>query len=196
MSLARTSARQVPTARTVAGYQRAPPWAVGTASAFNFSARQSLLAHAPNPLPHVLGIDRGRPSRTPSRLFAASPARVRSPIALRSHCATEAITFATNSPEGVERSTPRSSATRLYPLVRASSSSPAKSISERESRTSGATGSGAAFDHSLASQHGRIPQRPTVQQQSSGRDLRRVAHTVPNNAGHRLANHIGCDDGD
>ena len=76
-------------ARTVEGYQRAPPWAVGTAC----SERTRAIAVKPSPRLRAATMRsttscglRGRPRRTPAACFAARASRVRWEMMRRSHC--------------------------------------------------------------------------------------------------------------
>jgi hypothetical protein len=106
----------------------------------------------------------GRPRRTPSRRRIANAARVRSPIARRSHWATAAMTFATNSPAGVVVSTPRSSAITAHPSRRAHSGKPAASMRlllRRSSfRTTNASASPAENRLRASERPGRAKLRP------------------------------------
>ena len=105
------------TARTRDGCQHPPPCPVGTFCLF----KRSAIAANESPCERrdfirriTLGeTDGGRPIRTPCARLTASASLVRCPISRRSYCANVTITFASISPAGVERSTPRSSATTL-----------------------------------------------------------------------------------
>ena len=81
-------------ALTVLAYQRFPPRAVGTPSAFNAWAILGRLAPAFRICRmrsrSSSGIERGRPSFTPCARFAASASLVRWPMILRSNWAADA----------------------------------------------------------------------------------------------------------
>src|ERR1017187_9900051 len=108
----------ITTARTVDACHLVPPWAVGTLS--SFSARA--MADQPSPARDAStirettspGSTLGRPRRTPWARFTARASFVRWPMIRRSHWAALAMTPAMNSPDGVDRSTPRSRATRFH----------------------------------------------------------------------------------
>jgi hypothetical protein len=100
--LVRTSQTVARTARTVDGYQRAPPCAVPTPSRFRPLAIAARLKPRSRSrrmrVTTLAGRTRGRPSLIPCAFFTASASRVRWPMISRSHCAAEAITDARNLP--------------------------------------------------------------------------------------------------
>jgi hypothetical protein len=73
----------------VAGYQRRPPWAVGTRSVLSpFAIAARLLPAARSPLIRSIAYGDmvgGRPTRTPCERLTASASRVRCEISRRSN---------------------------------------------------------------------------------------------------------------
>jgi hypothetical protein len=106
----------------------------------------------------------GRPSCTPAARFIASASRVRCPMRLRSSCANVAMTLAIASPAGVVVSTAQSRATSAQPSRRACSMRAAKSITDRDRRSSFATTSAplllALSFETAAWMGGRLRSRP------------------------------------